>query len=108
MYPRENVRSEYFVLHDRGALPVHEHYHSAAGSLFYRSDCERNEGPSVVLKRRRSRFFLEGPIHLTLLEDEYELETGDSVKIPAYAKHRWENRGAREASILFSVTPPSF
>lgn len=63
---------------------------------------------SLSHKGEEVAFVLEGPIHLTLLEDEYELETGDSVKIPAYTKHRWENRGAREASILFSVTPPSF
>ncbi|KGR77970.1 helix-turn-helix domain-containing protein [Ureibacillus sinduriensis] len=53
-------------------------------------------------------FVLEGSIHLNLMGDEYELNTGDSVKIPSYTKHKWINKNDYEASILFSVTPPSF
>ncbi|MEM1504605.1 helix-turn-helix domain-containing protein [Domibacillus sp. 8LH] len=51
---------------------------------------------------------LEGPIGLTLLGDEYELQTGDSVKIPAHTEHRWTNAASHEVSVLFSVTPPAF
>jgi transcriptional regulator with XRE-family HTH domain len=53
-------------------------------------------------------FVLNGPIHLTLLGDEYTLEAGDSVKIPAQASHQWKNLSQHPVSILFSVTPPSF
>jgi len=53
-------------------------------------------------------FVLEGKIKVFLDEDEYILETGDSVKIPAYMKHKWENNFNKNAVILFSVTPPSF
>ncbi|HWO97417.1 MAG TPA: cupin domain-containing protein [Bacillus sp. (in: firmicutes)] len=51
---------------------------------------------------------LEGKIKVFLDDEEYILETGDSVKIPAYMKHKWENNFNKNAAILFSVTPPSF
>jgi transcriptional regulator with XRE-family HTH domain len=53
-------------------------------------------------------FVLEGRIKVYLDNEEYILETGDSVKIPSYLKHKWENSFEKKASILFSVTPPSF
>ncbi|MBT2686828.1 helix-turn-helix transcriptional regulator [Bacillus sp. ISL-47] len=53
-------------------------------------------------------FVLEGKIKVYLEDEEYILETGDSVKIPAYMKHRWENKFNEKAAILFSVTPPAF
>ncbi len=53
-------------------------------------------------------YVLNGPVHLLLLGDEYSLETGDSVKIPAQALHQWKNPSKQAVSILFSVTPPSF
>ena len=34
---------------------------------------------------------------------EYILETGDSVKIPAYLKHKWVNQFEKNAIVLFSV-----
>ena len=37
-------------------------------------------------------YVLEGKITLHLNEEEYILETGDSVKIPAYLKHKWVNQ----------------
>lgn len=51
---------------------------------------------------------LEGKIKLYLEEDNYVLEAGDSVKIPANLKHRWENNFSQNAVVLFSVTPPAF
>ncbi|WP_436371654.1 helix-turn-helix domain-containing protein [Cytobacillus sp. BC1816] len=53
-------------------------------------------------------YVLEGKIKVYLDEAEYILEAGDSVKIPAYMKHKWENNFDGKAAILFSVTPPSF
>lgn len=51
---------------------------------------------------------LEGKIMLYLDEEKYLLEAGDSVKIPANLKHKWENNFSEIAIVLFSVTPPSF
>ncbi|WP_330502362.1 cupin domain-containing protein [Peribacillus frigoritolerans] len=53
-------------------------------------------------------FVLEGKIKVCLDDEEYILETGDSVKIPAYMKHKWENNFNKNAAVLFSVTPPAF
>jgi uncharacterized cupin superfamily protein len=53
-------------------------------------------------------FVLQGRIKVFLNDEEYILETGDSVKIPAYMKHKWENNFNKNSSILFSVTPPAF
>ncbi|MFE4705450.1 helix-turn-helix domain-containing protein [Peribacillus simplex] len=53
-------------------------------------------------------FILEGKIKLYLGEEEYILESGDSVKIPANFKHKWENIFSQNAAVLFSVTPPAF
>ncbi|MCM3650374.1 helix-turn-helix domain-containing protein [Metabacillus litoralis] len=53
-------------------------------------------------------FVLEGKIKVFLDNEEYILETGDSVKIPAFMKHKWENNFNKNAVILFSVTPPAF
>jgi transcriptional regulator with XRE-family HTH domain len=53
-------------------------------------------------------YILEGKIKLYLGEEEYILEAGDSVKIPANFKHKWENNFSQNAVVLFSVTPPAF
>ncbi|SNS90631.1 transcriptional regulator, XRE family with cupin sensor [Bacillus sp. OK838] len=53
-------------------------------------------------------FILEGKIKLYLGEEEFLLEAGDSVKIPANLKHKWENNFSQNAIVLFSVTPPAF
>jgi transcriptional regulator with XRE-family HTH domain len=53
-------------------------------------------------------FVLEGKLRIYLEGEEYLLQTGDSVKIPSYMKHRWVNDFDEKSAILFSVTPPSF
>ncbi|MED0962247.1 XRE family transcriptional regulator [Bacillus paramycoides] len=53
-------------------------------------------------------FVLDGKITLYLNEEEYILETGDSVKIPAYLNHKWVNQFEENAVVLFSVTPSIF
>ncbi|SOC15743.1 XRE family transcriptional regulator [Ureibacillus xyleni] len=53
-------------------------------------------------------YVLEGKIKVYLSNEEYILETGDSVKIPPYMKHKWENNFSEHAVILFSVTPSIF
>jgi transcriptional regulator with XRE-family HTH domain len=53
-------------------------------------------------------FILEGKIKVYLDEEEYLLKAGDSVKIPANLKHKWENNFTQQAVVLFSVTPPVF
>lgn len=37
-----------------------------------------------------------------------ELNKGDSIRIPANAKHYWENISTADATVIFAITPPSF
>ena len=53
-------------------------------------------------------YVLEGKIKVFLNDEEFILDSGDSVKIPAHMKHKWENNFNKNAAILFSVTPPAF
>ena len=53
-------------------------------------------------------YVLEGKINVYLNDELYTLEAGDSVKIPAHLKHKWENSFNKSAAILFSITPPAF
>ncbi|MCP8857200.1 helix-turn-helix domain-containing protein [Latilactobacillus fuchuensis] len=53
-------------------------------------------------------YVLTGQVNLYLDKQLYVLEKGDSVKIPAYMTHKWENIEAVEVEVIFSVTPPSF
>ncbi|MGE7904730.1 cupin domain-containing protein [Peribacillus sp. NPDC094092] len=66
-----------------------------------------SESP-IEHKGEEVAFILEGKIKLYLGEEEYILEAGDSVKIPANFKHKWENNFSQNAAVLFSVTPPAF
>lgn len=38
----------------------------------------------------------------------YGLEVGDSVRIPAKARHAWHNHTDDTVMVIFAVTPPSF
>ncbi|MDT2849462.1 helix-turn-helix domain-containing protein [Vagococcus carniphilus] len=53
-------------------------------------------------------YVLSGKINLYLDNKLYSLDSGDSVKIPAYMVHKWENIEEEEAKVIFSVTPPTF
>ncbi len=50
-----------------------------------------------------------GKITLYLNEEEYVLETGDSVKIPAYLKHKWVNHFEKKRdSLIFCYSADFF
>lgn len=50
----------------------------------------------------------KGKVHIQLNDEEFELESGDSVKIPPNMLHRWYNPYNEEAQVIFAVSPPSF
>ncbi|MED2215799.1 helix-turn-helix domain-containing protein [Bacillus thuringiensis] len=52
-------------------------------------------------------FILEGHVKLYLNDEVLLLNTGDSVKIPSYAKHKWENNSSNKVIVIFGVTSPS-
>ncbi|MGL6108054.1 helix-turn-helix domain-containing protein [Romboutsia sp.] len=53
-------------------------------------------------------YVTKGSVHLYLMNDVILLNTGDSIKIPPHAKHKWVNEFSNEAEVVFAVTPPSF
>jgi transcriptional regulator with XRE-family HTH domain len=79
----------------------------AAAIMKFPPDSTSSEKP-LEHKGEEVAFVLTGQIRINIEGEEYVLETGDSVKIPSHMKHRWINDYSKEATILFSVTPPSF
>ncbi|MEC3465182.1 cupin domain-containing protein, partial [Bacillus thuringiensis] len=53
-------------------------------------------------------FVMEGQVKLYLNDEVLLLNPGDSVKIPPYVKHKWENTSLHKVTVIFGVTPPSF
>ncbi|PGK61511.1 MerR family transcriptional regulator, partial [Bacillus thuringiensis] len=62
----------------------------------------------VAHKGEEIAFIMEGQVKLYLNDEVLLLNTGDSVKIPPYAKHKWENNSLNKVTVIFGVTPPSF
>jgi transcriptional regulator with XRE-family HTH domain len=51
---------------------------------------------------------LRGRLHVTIGQDSYELEEGDSVTYDCSVPHWWANRTDEDAVIIGAVTPPTF
>jgi transcriptional regulator with XRE-family HTH domain len=51
---------------------------------------------------------LSGRLQVTVGEDFFELDEGDSITYDPSVPHWWENAGKKSAVIIGSVTPPSF
>lgn len=64
----------------------------------------------MELKEEGVSFLLESTATLYLNQEILTLNKGnsDSVKIPAYMKHKWENPYKEKAILFFAITPPSF
>lgn len=54
-------------------------------------------------------FALKGVLNIQLGEDEeYVLESGDSLYFPSTLPHRWQNAAGRETRLLWINTRPTF
>lgn len=53
-------------------------------------------------------YVMSGSIRIRMNEQEFGLDEGDSVKIPAGVSHVWENTTDSVSVIIFAITPPSF
>jgi transcriptional regulator with XRE-family HTH domain len=49
-----------------------------------------------------------GVVTLEMEDKNYELQPGDSFRIPPNTGHVWHNRSDKEVRVIFAVTPPSF
>lgn len=54
-------------------------------------------------KSQELAYILEGKVKLSMNEEEFILEKGDSVTIPLGTNHKWENPFDEEAQLIFSI-----
>ena len=50
---------------------------------------------------------VKGRVRFWIGDDEYLVESGDSLTFSSRTPHRWENAGRGKAQILWALTPPS-
>ena len=69
--------------------------------------CSSSE--DLIPHRGEEVAYLEiGQAEILINDKSVFLDTGDSIKIPAYTKHRWINIGSGTLRIVFALTPPTF
>lgn len=53
-------------------------------------------------------YVIEGEVEIQVGTVSYFLNAGDSIRIPAFASHKWINQTDQEVKVIFAITPPSF
>jgi len=87
LFPNSRLRvidAYYFVIEPKGKSDFYQHEGEECGSL------------------------LEGTLKLTIGDEEYILNSGDSIYFKSSIPHKWENVGEKEVRGFWVVSPPSF
>lgn len=50
-------------------------------------------------------YLLEGRLKMTIVDDEYFLDSGDSLCFKSHLPHRWENIGDCDARVIWTLSP---
>ena len=50
-------------------------------------------------------YLLEGKLKVTIADDEYLLEKGDSLSFKSHLPHRWDNVGDDDALVIWTLSP---
>ena len=50
-------------------------------------------------------YILEGRLKMTIVDEVYILEKGDSLCFKSHLPHRWENIGADDAKVIWTLSP---
>ncbi|MDA3902567.1 MAG: XRE family transcriptional regulator [Desulfuromusa sp.] len=50
-------------------------------------------------------YLLEGSLQMTIVDDVYILEAGDSLCFKSHLPHRWENIGEGDAKVVWTLSP---
>ncbi len=53
-------------------------------------------------------YVTKGNVQLNFENQTITLFKGDSIRIPPFYKHMWENESKETSEVIFAVTPPSF
>jgi mannose-6-phosphate isomerase-like protein (cupin superfamily) len=99
-YPGLGARDEFLTDGAGARLQVIESLVEAGGGTGPEAYAHESDEECVVV--------LEGRLDLWVGEEEYRLETGDSIRYPSRVAHRNRNPGPGRARVLFILTPPSF
>jgi DNA-binding transcriptional MerR regulator len=74
----------------------------------FRISPRSGSGESYTHEGEEFLFILQGELHISLAEVEYQLKRGDSFYFESATPHRWFNPGRSEARVLWINTPPTF
>lgn len=50
----------------------------------------------------------EGEVEVMVAGERYQLNAGDSIRIPQFTEHAWNNKTDRMVKVIFALSPPSF
>jgi transcriptional regulator with XRE-family HTH domain len=50
-------------------------------------------------------YLLEGRLRMTIVDEVYELEAGDSLSFKSHLPHRWDNVGKEDAKMVWTLSP---
>jgi quercetin dioxygenase-like cupin family protein len=48
---------------------------------------------------------MEGQLKMTIADEVYNLEAGDSLCFKSHLPHRWENVGDEDAKVIWTLSP---
>jgi DNA-binding transcriptional MerR regulator/quercetin dioxygenase-like cupin family protein len=65
-------------------------------------------GESYTHEGEEFLYILQGELQISLEEEEYRLQSGDSFYFESATPHRWKNPGRTETRVLWVNTPPTF
>ena len=69
---------------------------------------QSGSGESYTHEGEEFLYILRGELHISLEEEEYQLQPGDSFYFESATPHRWKNPGKTETWVLWINTPPTF
>ncbi len=50
-------------------------------------------------------YILEGRIQVSIADETYTLEQGDSLSFKSHLPHRWDNIGDDDAKVIWTLSP---
>jgi DNA-binding transcriptional MerR regulator/mannose-6-phosphate isomerase-like protein (cupin superfamily) len=74
----------------------------------FRISPQSGSGESYTHEGEEFLYILQGELQISLEEEEYLLQPGDSFYFESATPHRWTNPGRGETWVLWVNTPPTF
>jgi len=69
---------------------------------------QSGSGESYTHEGEEFLYILQGEFQISLEDEEYRLQAGDSFYFESATPHRWKNPGRAETWVLWVNTPPTF